>query len=348
MTDATDKAQRTVVLDGQRLKNEREALGLTISQGPDFIAEKVKGYNGGVSESTYRRAESGKAVFVKTARVIAQAFGVPFEVLVVNRYRPPPLADADHFLPEVMIVLRRWLVEGQLFPTLPEFLLRLKGEWEGWNHYRRVTPDTPEWIENEIRDIYEDCAFSIATALVTLDLIKQVNEPVPPSSAGEARSQAPPAPQPGRPSYTKDDLARIDGDQVKKLRKERGWTQARLAEEMGSAGVGWLRKIEARKMVRLEWSSNNAKVVKAGEDLAAALEVDLNTLILDLLDGEQIKQFRAQRNWGLEEFAEHAHVGIEVVGRADTGQPVRRVETRALADALNVPLVDLLFKEQAS
>lgn len=348
MADTPDKAHRTVVLDGQRLKRARESLGLTISQVPDLIVRRVKGNNGGVSESTYRRAERGDAVFVKTARIITEAFRIPFEDLFVSSYLQPLLAYVDRFLPEVRLIVRTWLSEGYddldaKFPAHPEFLSRLDGEWKGWNHYRSVTPDKPEWKENEMKDIYEDCAFSVATALLSLDLLDELDESVPLASADEAPSQASPASQPGRPSYSRDDLARIDGERVKRLRKERGWTQATLAQEMHTAGVGWLRKIEAGKRVRLEWTGN-ARAVYAGEDLAEALEVDLDTLILDLLDREQIKQFRAQRNWGPEQLAEHADVGVEVVERAEAGQSVRRVEARALANALHVPLVDLLFK----
>ena len=143
-----------------------------------------------------------------------------------------------------------------------------------------------------------------------------------------------------------DDSVIVDGEQVKELRRKKGWTQARLAVEIGSVGVGWVRKIEAGKMVRMEWNGN-AGVVDAGEDLAAALEVELDTLILDLLDGEKIKQFGAQRNWSPEQLAERAHVGVDVVNRAETGQYVRRVETRALAEAFDVPQAEILFKKQA-
>ena len=349
MTDATE-AQRTVVLDGQRLQHEREALGLTISQVPDFIAERVKGYNGGVSESTYRRAEGSKSVFIKTARVIAEAFDIPFEELVMSSYLQPPLADVDRFLAQVRLVLRTWLNEGYdnmdaKSPAHPEFLLRLDQNWKGWNHYRPVTPDEPEWKKNEMKDIYEDCAFNVAASLLALELLEERDESVPLSSPDEAPSQAPPSPLPSRPSYTRDDLVRVDGALVKRLRTERGLTQAKLAQEMDSVGVGWIRKIEADKLVRLEWTGNG-RAVSAGEDLAVTLEVELDTLILDLLDSERIKRFRAERKWGPEQFAEHANVGVEVVGRAETGQSVRRVETRALAEALNVPVVDLLFKEQ--
>ena len=142
-----------------------------------------------------------------------------------------------------------------------------------------------------------------------------------------------------------DDLVRIDGERVKKLRREKGWTQVRLATELNSAGVGWLRKIEAGKMVRLEWTSNTG-LVSAGEDLAAALGVDLDTLILDLLDGERIQQFRDQRKWSRKQLAQRVHVGEKVAERAETGQYVRRVEARALATAFDVPLAELLAKDE--
>ena len=346
-----DNAHRTVVLDGERLKRERESRGLAIGQVPDFIVEKVKGYNGGVSESTYRRAEGGHAVFIKTARVIAAAFDILIEELIVNSNLQPPLADVDRFLPEVRLIIRTWLNEGYdgmdtESPAHPEFLFRLSGEWKGWNDFLGVTRDKPEWKEYQSKDVYEECAFGVVEGLVALERLKELDESVPPASADEPPPQAQPAPQPGRPSYARDDLVRIDGEQVKRLRKERGWTQAKVVQEMNSAGVGWLRKIEAGKMVRLEWNSDT-RVVRAGEDLAEVLEVDLDTLILDLLDGEQIKQFCTQRNWGPEQLAEHAHVDVQVVRRAETGQSVRRVEARAFAKALNVPLVELLFKEQA-
>ena len=140
------------------------------------------------------------------------------------------------------------------------------------------------------------------------------------------------------------DLERIDGEGVKSLRKKRGWTQARLTLEIGAVGVGWLRKIEAGKPVRLEWNGNGG-VVKAGEDLAAALDVDLDTLILDLLDGDKIKLFREERNWAPEHLADRAHVDAAVVKRAETGQYVRRVDTRAFAEAFDFPAWELLFKE---
>ena len=351
MTGTTDKVHRTVVLDGERLERERESCGLAIGQVPDFIVEKVTGYDGRVSESTYRRAEGGRAVFVKTARVIAAAFDIPFEELVVRSDLQPPLDDVDRFLPEVRLIIRTWLNEGYdgmdaKLPAHPEFLYRLSGDWKGWNEFLGVTPEKPEWKENRMKDIHEDCAFFVVEALVALERLKTLEESVPPASADELPSQAPRAPQPGRPSYARDDLVRVDGEQVKRLRKERGRTQAKVVQEMNSAGVGWLRKIEAGKMVRLEWNSDT-RVVRAGEDLAEVLGVELDTLILDLLDGEQIEQFRAQRNWGPEQLAEHAHVDLGVVGRAETGQYVRRVEARAFAKALNVPLVKLLFKEQA-
>ena len=141
-----------------------------------------------------------------------------------------------------------------------------------------------------------------------------------------------------------DGSERIDGERVKSLRKKRAWTQARLALQIGSVGVGWLRKIEAGKPVRLEWSGNG-RVVNAGEGLAAALDVDLDTLILDLLDRDKIKLFRDQRNWGPEQLAERAHVGLDVVERAETGQYVRRFETRAFAEAFDVTAWELLFRE---
>lgn len=143
-----------------------------------------------------------------------------------------------------------------------------------------------------------------------------------------------------------DDSVRMDGERVKNLRKEKGWTQPRLALEIGSAGIGWLRKVEAGKRVRLEWNGTHG-MVNAGEDLAAALNVDLDSLILDLLDGAKIKQFRDQRHWSSEQLARIAHVGVEAVERAETGQFLHRVETRAFAEAFSLAPADLLFVEQA-
>ena len=142
-----------------------------------------------------------------------------------------------------------------------------------------------------------------------------------------------------------DNLEIIDGERVKRLRKKRGWTQVRLALKIGAVGVGWVRKIEAGKPVRLEWNGDGG-AVKAGEYLAAALDVELDTLILDLLEGDKIKQFREQRNWTPEHLADSAHVDADVVKRAETGQYVLRVETRAIAEAFDVPAWELLFKEQ--
>ena len=141
-----------------------------------------------------------------------------------------------------------------------------------------------------------------------------------------------------------DGLEIIDGELVKGQRRKRGWTQVRLASEIGTVGVGWVRKLEAGKPVRLEWSGNG-RVVNAGKDLADALDVDLDTLVLDSLDGDKIKQSRDQRDWGPEQLADAAHVGLEVVERAETGQYLRRFETRALADAFGVTVWELLVRE---
>lgn len=143
-----------------------------------------------------------------------------------------------------------------------------------------------------------------------------------------------------------DDLVRLDGELVKRLRREKGWTQARLSDEIGSVGVGWVRKVEAGKTVRMEWN-NNSGVANAGEDLAVALRVELDTLILDLVDGRKIKRLREGRNQSPEQFAECAHLNVEVVRAAEAGQFVHRVDTRSLAEALDVPPFELLFMEEA-
>ena len=142
-----------------------------------------------------------------------------------------------------------------------------------------------------------------------------------------------------------DELVRFDAELVKGLRRERGWTQARLASETGSVGTGWIRKLEAGKLVRLEWNGKNG-AVNAGEDLAALLKVPLDTLILDLLNGQRVKQLRVQRNWDPEELAEHARVGVEIVTRAEADQYVRRDQTRALANSFGVSPLDLMFREE--
>lgn len=143
------------------------------------------------------------------------------------------------------------------------------------------------------------------------------------------------------------DLVRFDAELVKTLRKERGWTQERLAAETGSVGLAWIRKVEAGKPVRLEWNGKNG-AVNAGEDLAMALKVELNALILDSLDGGKIKRLRTQRNQGLERFAEHAHVSVELVKAAEAGGVVHRADTRSLADALGVSPFELLLQEEST
>ena len=143
-----------------------------------------------------------------------------------------------------------------------------------------------------------------------------------------------------------DDLVRFDTELVKRLRREKGWTQAELAEQMGSVRVGWVRKVEAGKKVRLEWNGSSG-VVNAGEDLAAALGVDLDTLILDSLNAGKIKRLRERRNQSPEQFAEHAQVSVDAVKRAEGGEFVHRVDTRSLAQALDVPAFELLHTEEA-
>ncbi len=140
-----------------------------------------------------------------------------------------------------------------------------------------------------------------------------------------------------------DDLTRIDGERVKRLRKDNGWTQARLALEIGSVGIGWVRKLEGGRPVRLEWTSNTG-VVYAGEDLASALDVELDTLILDLLDGDKVRQLREQRDWAPEHLADKAQLAVYVVTRAETGQYVHRSETHVLAEIFDVPASDLLLR----
>ena len=139
---------------------------------------------------------------------------------------------------------------------------------------------------------------------------------------------------------------RLDGELVKRLRREKGWTQAELARQTGSVSVGWVRKVEARKPVRLEWSHDSGSA-NAGEDLAVALGVKLDTLILDSLDGDKIKRLREQRNQSCEELAKHADTSVEVVRMAEEGRPVHRVDTRLLATAFDVPPFDLLLMGKA-
>ena len=142
-----------------------------------------------------------------------------------------------------------------------------------------------------------------------------------------------------------DDLVRLDGELVKRLRREKGWTQARLSDEIGSVGVGWVRKVEAGKTVRLEWNGNSG-AANAGEDLATALDVELDTLILDLLNGRKIKRLRERCSHSPEQLAEHAHLNVEVVRAAEAGQFVHRVDTRSLAEAMDVPPFELLLVEE--
>ena len=169
----TGKGQGTVVLDGERLKCERERLGLKISQVEDFIVEHAKGFKGGVSGITYRRAEYGSPVFVKTARIIAAAFGVPFEELILSSRSPDPrLTELDCFLANVRLIIQTWLKEGHdgkpgELPAHPEFVYRLTDEWKGWNDFFGIPPHQRE-KENLFQDIFEDCAFRIVKSMVEL------------------------------------------------------------------------------------------------------------------------------------------------------------------------------------
>ncbi len=168
------KTQRTVVLDGNQLKSARLRLGLKLSEVADFIAEQTKGSKGGASEITYRRAEQGRPVFVKTARIIAAAFGIPFEELILSSNPDPRLNDVDRFLANVRLIIQTWLKEGRdgkpgEVPAHPEFEYRLTGEWKGWNHFYGVSPDQPDWKENRFYEIFEDSAFRIVESMAELE-----------------------------------------------------------------------------------------------------------------------------------------------------------------------------------
>ena len=144
----TDRTHRTVVLDGERLKCKRKRRGLKISEVPDFIAKQVRGFQGGISEATYRRAENGRPVFVKSARIIAEGFEIPFEKLVLQGNFHVPLGEVDRFLAKVRLVIHTWLREGYdgvdgSLPEHPEFVYRLEGEWKGRNAFYGVAPGQP-------------------------------------------------------------------------------------------------------------------------------------------------------------------------------------------------------------
>ena len=170
----TGKTQRTVVLDGGRLKCEREHLGLKISEVVDFIVKHVSRSQGRISEITYRRAESGRPLFVKSARIIAAAFGIPFEELVLSSNPSPQLTDVDRFLATIRYIIQTWLREGHdgkegELPAHPEFVYRLRDEWKGWNDFFGVSPDQPEGKENLFQDIFEECAFRIVESMAELE-----------------------------------------------------------------------------------------------------------------------------------------------------------------------------------
>ena len=155
---------RTVVLDGERLRREREHRGLSINGVMDLIAEK--GFLEEISEATYRRAESGHPVFVKTARNIATVLDIPFEELVLRSDIRAMLGELEDFLGNAKSIIKTWLKEGYdgadgKLPAHPEFMFRLSGEWKGWNVFLDVTPDGPEWKENRYCDIFEEAAFRI-------------------------------------------------------------------------------------------------------------------------------------------------------------------------------------------
>ena len=181
MAGMTGNPQRTVVLDGERLKCERERLGLKIKDVADFIAKQTKGFQGGVSGITYRRAEQGCPVFVKTARIIAAAFGVPLEELILKSGPDPRLNDVDCFLANVRLIIQTWLKEGHdgkpgELPTHPEFVYRLTGEWKSWNHFFGISSDQPEGKENLFHDIFEDCGFRIVESMAELERLTKPTE----------------------------------------------------------------------------------------------------------------------------------------------------------------------------
>lgn len=144
-----------------------------------------------------------------------------------------------------------------------------------------------------------------------------------------------------------DDRARFDGRLVKRLRQVKGWTQAALAHAMGTVGIGWIRKVEGGNLVRLEWTADGC-LVHAAEDLAAALDAALDTLIVDLLDGDKLRQLMERHDWSAEQLADMAHVSLQVVTRAESGEYVHRSEARALAEVFDLPVFEVFSRPGVS
>lgn len=110
-------------------------------------------------------------MFVRTARIIAAAFGVPFEGLILSSSPDPRLNDVDRFF---RLITQTWPKEGRdgkpgESPAHPEFVYRLTGEWKGLNDSFGVSPDQPEWKENRFHEIFEDCAFRIVESMAELE-----------------------------------------------------------------------------------------------------------------------------------------------------------------------------------
>ncbi|MCY4488319.1 MAG: hypothetical protein OXF11_14565 [Deltaproteobacteria bacterium] len=144
-----------------------------------------------------------------------------------------------------------------------------------------------------------------------------------------------------------DDRARFDGRLVSRLRQIKGWTQAALAQAMGTVGIGWIRKVEGGNPVRLEWSANG-RAVHAAAGLAKALDADLDTLIVDVLDGDNLRQLMERHHWNSEQLADMAHVDLQVLTRAESGGYVHRSEARALAEVFDVPVFELFFRPRVN
>ncbi|MCY4488320.1 MAG: hypothetical protein OXF11_14570 [Deltaproteobacteria bacterium] len=165
---------------------------MKIREIPNFIAQKL-GPQRSITESTYRRAIRGRPLFIGNARNISEVFGLPFEELVVSRQIQPMLADVEAFLDAVREIIRTWLnegyddVNGQL-PLHPEFVYRLSGDWTGWNQFRRLPPDHPQWKENLSRDIIEQSAFQIVESMAELELC---SEPVAADQADPSKEPPP-------------------------------------------------------------------------------------------------------------------------------------------------------------
>lgn len=151
---------------------------MKISEVADFIAKQVSRSQGRISEITYWRGKNGRPLFVKSARIIAVAFGIPFEELILSSNPNPPLTDVDRFWANVRPIIQTWLKEGHdgmdgELPAHPEFVYRLSGEWKGWNEFFGITPDQPEGKENLFYDIFEECAFRIVQSMAELERLTE-------------------------------------------------------------------------------------------------------------------------------------------------------------------------------